>query len=92
MEGSGSIHDRVKRTFSSPASKPSLALTQIRIQRVQYFFETMWDTRHLKHRGPPRPLTGIALLSCVVFIVCNVSFIVCVALCSVFYLKAVCFL
>jgi hypothetical protein len=48
------------------------------------------------HR-PPRPITGIALftgiglLFCAVFIVCNVSFIVCVALCAVFCLSVMCY-
>jgi hypothetical protein len=43
-----------------------------------------------------RPVTGIALLFvvvvvCVVFFVCIVPFIVCVALCAVFYLSVVCY-
>jgi hypothetical protein len=33
---------------------------------------------------PSRPVSGIVLLFCVVFFVCNVCFIVCVALCAVF--------
>jgi hypothetical protein len=40
--------------------------------------------------GPPRPVTGTALLLCIVFIMCNVSFNVCVALCAVFCLNVVC--
>jgi hypothetical protein len=40
---------------------------------------------------PPRPVTGVALLVCVVFIVCNVSLIVCVALCAVFCLSLICY-
>jgi hypothetical protein len=39
---------------------------------------------------PPGPVTGIALFFCVVFIVCNVSFIVCVALCAVVCLRVMC--
>jgi hypothetical protein len=34
---------------------------------------------------PPRPVTGIALLCCVVFIVCNVSFNICIALYAVLF-------
>jgi hypothetical protein len=41
---------------------------------------------------PPQFVTGTALLFCVVFFVCNVSLIVCVALCAVFCLSLVCFL
>jgi hypothetical protein len=40
---------------------------------------------------PPRPVTGIALLFCVcvVFIVCNVSFSVCVAFCALLFERCV---
>jgi hypothetical protein len=41
--------------------------------------------------GLPRPVTGIALLFCIVFIACNVSFIVCVALCTVSFERGVLF-
>jgi hypothetical protein len=40
--------------------------------------------------GPPRPITGMALLFCAICIVCNVSFTVCVAFCAVFSLTVVC--
>jgi hypothetical protein len=40
---------------------------------------------------PPWPVTGIVLLFCFVFIVCNASFIVCVALCAVFNFSVVCY-
>jgi hypothetical protein len=41
---------------------------------------------------PPRPVTRIALpFFCDVFIVFNVSFIVCIALCAVFCLSVVCY-
>jgi hypothetical protein len=41
--------------------------------------------------GPPRSVRGIALLFRVVFIACNVSFIVCVSLCVVFCLSVLCY-
>jgi hypothetical protein len=40
---------------------------------------------------PPRPGTGIALLLLTLLIVCNVSFIVCVALCAVLFERGVLF-
>jgi hypothetical protein len=45
--------------------------------------------RHLATPYASGPVTGIALLFCVIFIVCNVSFTVCVALCAVFCLSVV---
>jgi hypothetical protein len=42
------------------------------------------------HRSP-RPITGTALLFCVVFIVCNASFIPFIALCAVVCLSMVCY-
>jgi hypothetical protein len=50
---------------------------------------TTWDPRHLTTHRSPWPVAGIALLFLVVFIVCNVSFTVCVALCAVFCLSVV---
>jgi hypothetical protein len=40
---------------------------------------------------PPRPITGIALLFCVAFIVCNVYFIICVALFAVLFERGLLF-
>jgi hypothetical protein len=40
---------------------------------------------------PPPACYGDSLTFCIVFIVCNVSFIVCVALCAVFCLAVVCY-
>jgi hypothetical protein len=40
---------------------------------------------------PPRSVTGIGLFICILFFVCNVSLIVCVALCAVFCLSVVLF-
>jgi hypothetical protein len=47
-------------------------------------------TSHNPYR-PPQSVTRIALLFCVICVVFNVSFIVCVALCSALCLCVVCY-
>jgi hypothetical protein len=51
---------------------------------------TTWDLDNSQLHRPPWPVAGICLL-CVVYIVCNVSFIVDVALCAVFCFSVVCY-
>jgi hypothetical protein len=49
------------------------------------FITTAVRTRNRKVYSECRPVTGITLLLCVVFIVCNVPLTVCVALCAVLF-------